>query len=596
MSVARDGTGAIVYLKRVAGVEHVFVSILSAGTFQAPAQVDSALPGASSEPVVAAGNGGLLIVAFINGGQLYAVKRATSATGLSSPSALFSGAAHPALQMTNLGKAYLAFTATDGAGFDVRTAYYYQGTWALEAPPLNATPADDAGTGAGRPAVAAAGDGVAIVAWGEHGHVYTRRVWGTAPSVLLEQADAPLTGCSETSAAEPAVAAGGDSSYADVAFHELLTCGAQAQSRVLVNRLHGSQYDGVAPADGLSIPAGDGADQPQVAVTEYGQGWVTSSRTTAGDVFSMALGANGAPGAVAKVNVLPNASPPDAVPAIAGLFSDLIAWQHDPGASQMPEIRARYAPAGSGLGPELVLSAPIQGPTDAAAGLAGAGDVAGDAAVAWVQGSPGALRIVVAQMYQPPGAPAPASAFRYARSTVPLLSWRVASDLWGPVQYALRIDGAQVAQTTASQLRAPTALGQGLHTWGVTAVNPSGRQTASRPATVFIDTVAPQASFVVTGHRRAGRVLHIHVTYTDAPAPLSPSDASGIARVVVIWGDGSRFVIRHGKFHVYTRPGRYKVTVLVSDRAGNITTVVSYLRIAPRHPPKRAPRRRRRGP
>src|SRR6202023_612711 len=99
---------------------------------------------------------------------------------------------------------------------------------------------------------------------------------------------------------------------------------------------------------------------------------------------------------------LPNASPPDAVPAIAGLFSDLIAWQHDPGASQMPEIRARYAPGGSGLGPELVLSAPLQGPTDAAAGLAGAGDVAGDAAVAWVQGSPGALRIVVAQMYQPP--------------------------------------------------------------------------------------------------------------------------------------------------------------------------------------------------
>jgi hypothetical protein len=591
MSVARDGTGGLVYLKEVAGVEHVFVSVL-AGSFQAPAQLDSALPGASSQPVVAAGNGGLLIVAFVNGGQLYVAQRATGATTLGPPSALFSGAASPSLQMTNFGKAYLAFTATDGAGFDVRTAYYYQGTWALEAAPLNATPADDAGTGAGRPAVAAAGDGVAIVAWGEQGHVYTRRVWGTAPSVIFERADAAPAGCSETASGDPAIAAGGDSSYAAVAFHALLTCGAQSQSRVLVNRLHGSIYDGVVPADGLATPASDGAGQPRVAVTEYGLGWVTSSRTASGDVFAMALGANDSPGAVNQVNGLPNVSPPEPVPAIAGLFSDLIAWQHDPGGAGAAEIRVRYAPQGSGLGPELVLSAPAQGPTDAAAGLAGAGDVAGDAVVSWVQGSPGALRIVAAQMYQPPGTPAPANAFRYARSTTPLLSWKPASELWGPLRYVLSIDGAQVAQTTGSSLPPPTALAQGPHGWQVTAINLGGRQSVSRPATVFVDTVAPQASLTVTGRRRAGRVVHVFVAYTDAPPPLSPADASGIARVVVNWGDGSHFVIHHGKFHVYARRGRYKLTVVVSDRAGNATTLVAYLRIAPRHPPKHRHHRR----
>jgi hypothetical protein len=581
MSVARDGTGALVYLKEVAGVEHVFVSILS-GSFQAPAQVDSSLPGASSQPVVAAGNGGLLVVAFVNGGQLYVAQRATGATGLGAPSALFSGATDPSLQMTNFGKAYLAFTAADGAGFDVRTAYYYQGAWALEAAPLNATPADDAGTGAGRPSVAAAGDGVAIVAWGEHGHVYTRRVWGTAPSVVFERADAPPAGCSETAAGEPAIASGGDSSYAVVAFHGLLTCGGQSQSRVLVNRLHGSIYDGVVAADGLSTPASDGADQPRVAVTEYGQGWVTSLRTASRNVFAMVLGTNDSPGPVMQVNGLPNASPPEPLPAIAGLFSDLIAWQHDPGGSGAPEIRARYAPQGLGLGPELILSAPSQGPTDAAAGLAGAGDVAGDAVVSWVQGSPGALRIVAAQMYQPPGAPVPASVLRYARSTATLLSWRAAGELWGPVQYVLSIDGAQIAQTTATSLRTPV-LAQGPHGWQVTAINPAGRQAVSRPATVFVDTVAPQAHFTVTGRRRAGRVLHVYVACTDAPPPLSPADASGIAQVVVKWGDGSRFVIHHGKFHVYVHPGRYKITVVVRDRAGNATTLVAYVRIAPRH-------------
>jgi hypothetical protein len=584
MSVGRDGTGALVYLKEVAGVEHVFVSILSGGSFGAATQVDSSLAGASSQPVVAAGNGGLLVVAFVNGGQLYGAERTTGTTQLGAPSALFSGAANPSLQMTNFGKAYLAFTATDGAGFDVRTAYYYQGAWALEAAPLNATPADDAGSGAGRPAVAAAGDGIAIVAWGEQGHIYTRRVWGAAPSVIFERADAPPAGCSETAAGEPAIAAGGDSSYAAVAFHALLTCGAQSQSRVLVDRLHGSIYDGVVPADGLSAPASAGADQPRVAVTEYGQGWVTSSRAASGDVFAMALGANDSPGPVTQVNSLPNASPPEPIPAIAGLFSGLIAWQHDPGGSGVPEIRARYAPQGSGLGPELVLSAPSQGPTDAAAGLTGAGDVAGDAAVSWVQGSPGALRIVAEQMYQPPGAPAPANAFRYARSTTPLLGWKAAGELWGPVQYVVSIDGAQVAQTTGTSLRAPAALAQGPHRWQVTAINPAGRQTPSRPATVFVDTVAPQAHLTVTGRRRAGRVLHIYVAYTDAPPPLSPADASGIAQVVINWGDGSRFVIHHGKLHVYERPGRYKVTVVVRDRAGNATTLVAHLRIAPRHP------------
>ncbi len=578
VSVARDGTGGLVYLKQVAGAAHVFVSVLTGGVFQPPVEVDSALAGPSSQPVLAAGNGGLLEVAFINGGQLYVVQRAASTSALSAPTSLFAGASNPAIQMTNFGKAYLAFTAIDGSGFDVRAAYY-AGQWSLEAAPLNATPADNAGTGTGRPAVAAAGDGVAIVAWGENGHVYTRRVWATAPSVVFEQADAPLSGCSETSAGQPAIAAGGDSSYAPVAFVELLTCGGQSQSRVLVNRLHASVYDGVTPADGLSTPAGDGAAQPRVAVTEYGTGWITSARTGARDVYAMAVGTNGALGPVAQVNGLPNASAPDPVPAIAGLFSDLIAWQHDPGAPQMPEIRIRYAPQGSGLGPEQILSSTAQGPADAAAGLAGGGDVAGDAAVAWVQGTPGALAIVAAQLYQAPGAPNPATGFRYVQSTTPTLSWGASNQLWGPISYLVTVDGAQIAQTRAASTRVATALAQGPHPWIVVAVNPAGLRRSSRPATVFVDTIAPLVTFKVTGHRRARSVIHISVSYTDAPSPLPGADASGVAQVLVKWGDGSRYVIRHGKFHAYKRPGRYKVTVVVKDRAGNSTVVIGYVRI-----------------
>ena len=268
VSVARDGTGGVAYLKDVGGVQHVFVSRL-AGSFQPPVRVDTGLSGASSQPVIAAGNGGLLLTAFINGGQLFVVDQASTTSGFTTPSVLASGASNPAIAVTNLSKAYLAFTANDGSGHDVRGAYYYQGNWEVEPGSFNVTPADDAGTGTGRPAVAAAGDGVGIVVWGEGGHIYTRRVWGvppsgTGPSIAYEQADIPsLDGWNEVSTSDPVIGSGGDSSYVSVAFNEVLANGSQQQSRVLMRRLRGGMYDVLAQPDGLSTPGVEGADDPQ---------------------------------------------------------------------------------------------------------------------------------------------------------------------------------------------------------------------------------------------------------------------------------------------------------------------------------------------
>ena len=119
--------------------------------------------------MIAAGNGGVLLLAFINGGALYVVQALSASQGFSAPAALIGGASNPSLQLSNLGKAYLAFTVVDGAGSDVRAAFWARGAWALETSPLNAIPADDAGTGTGRPQVATAGDGVGTVVWGEGG-------------------------------------------------------------------------------------------------------------------------------------------------------------------------------------------------------------------------------------------------------------------------------------------------------------------------------------------------------------------------------------------------------------------------------------------
>jgi hypothetical protein len=591
LSVARDGTGGVVYLEAIGGVPRVVVSALVGGQFQAPQAVDAGLAGGSSQPVIAAGNGGVILIGFINGGTLYVVNRPSASAAFGAPQPLAGGASSPSIQMSNLGKAYIAFTVADGAGHDIRTAYYANGSWALEAPPLNAVAvADDAGTGAGAPAVATAGDGVAIVAWGEGGHVYSRRVWGTAASVVSEQADvAGVSGCGEVTAGSPAVAAGGDSSYADVAFQETLACGATQQTRVLMNRLHGSQYDGTVAADGLSSPGVEGASDPAVAMTEYGQGFVTSEAQVSHNVVALELGNNGASGGVFQINGSVAATPPDPVPAIAGLFSDLIAWQQDPESAGPAEIRIRYEPKASTLGPEVVVSSPAAGPTDAARGLVAAGDAGGDAAIVWVQGTGASTEIVAERLYQPPGVAVPPKSLAYSRSAQPVLSWTASTQRWGPITYTVTLDGVQVGQTAGTALQPAAPLHDGPHSWRVTTSNPAGLTSTSRTARVFIDTVAPTISSSVGGSRRTGSPTVLRLTYRDAPpAGLPAGDASGVTGLTVRWGDGTVTRVKPGTHrivHTYRRAGRYRVTIVIVDKAGNRRTLVRRLEIKKPAPP-----------
>jgi hypothetical protein len=578
VSVARDGTGGLIYIKSVAGVPHVFVSRLAGGSFEPPEELDASLLGASSQPVIAAGGGGQLVAAFINGGQLYVTNAKDSTTPFGAPAILFAGAGNPSLAMNSLdNKAYLAFTAVGAGGHDVRCAYFKAGQWAIEPTPLDAVAADDAGVGSGRPDVAAAGDGVGIVVWGEDGHVFARRVWGASPSTAVEGADvASLSGWSEASASSPEVATGGDSSYADVIFGEVLTNGSAKQSRVLMRRLHGGQFEDATAPDGLAMPGPEGANEPQVSMAEYGNGVATAALSQSNELFATLLGKNGAATSVGRLDSLPNATAPLAVSIAGGYYSDFVAWQHDPGALAAPEIRSRYYD-GSNWGPEMVLSPPTLGPTDAAGGLFAGSDIAADVAVAWLQGTGAGKSIVTDQLYHAVGVFKVEASFQYARSANPVLSWTPPRERWGPT-YTVTIDGAAVANTRSTSLRAPT-LTEGAHSWSVTGVNGGGLQSSTKAATVFVDSVPPAVSFRVSGKYRARKPLHLRAKYTDIPAAGTRSQSSGIATVTVHWGDRTSDTIGHNKYHVYAAPGRYKVRVIATDKAGNSTAVVKTLRI-----------------
>jgi hypothetical protein len=168
----------------------------------------------------------------------------------------------------------------------------------------------------------------------------------------------------------------------------------------------------------------------------------------------------------------------------------------------------------------------------------------------------------------------------------PTLSWSPSSERWGPVRYAVSLDGTQIAQTTATTAGIPTALfplglSQGRHRWIVTATNPAGQSRTDAAATVFVDTIAPKVRLKLSRKRTLASILHLTVSDTDSPPGTPPGAASGIKELRVKWGDGrsARYGLAAGRSHLYAAARSYRITVTATDRAGNRTTVAVRIRI-----------------
>src|SRR5262249_21269228 len=149
--------------------------------------------GTGSQPVVAASDGGRLVVAFVNGGSVYAAVRPAGAPGWAATQQIAGSGSDPDVDMSINGVAYLTWTSSG----DVDAARLERNATAFTviSGPLDIDPANTAGAGTGRPKVAVAADGIATVVWGEAGHVYGRRIFelrlSTAPQDLGADADAP---------------------------------------------------------------------------------------------------------------------------------------------------------------------------------------------------------------------------------------------------------------------------------------------------------------------------------------------------------------------------------------------------------------------
>ena len=478
----------------MAGIDHVFVSRLVNGAFQPPEQIDAGLAGAGSQPVVAASDGGRLVVAYVSGGGIFTTVRPAGAPGYAATQQIAESGSNPAVDMSINGVAYLTWST----GGDVlaarmeRVATTFNGVPG----PLDIDPAAVAGTGTGRPKVAVAADGIATVVWGESGHAYARRIFelrlSTAPQDLGAGAD------------EPDISSEDDSSFAWTVFRQ--------DGQTIARRLVGSQFD-----NPVALQASEGSEAPRVAINGRGVGYAGVAGTTSA----------GAYGAVLKDDLFnPGVllgggfAAPAPVPAAAESGDGLIAFQQGDASggrsiiARPVRLRARVAGRHASPGPRAVLSDPALGLTDASRGLDAAADRAGDVAIAFVQGDGDGRQIVAASLDRAPGSFRANTTTKWRKFARPPLKWGTAFELWGPLTYSVLIDNKLVAQTTSTGVTVPGVVADGLHRWRVVATDIHGQSSATPSRNLRVDATPPKVTYKISGTRKRGKLVKVAVQAT----------------------------------------------------------------------------------
>ncbi|HVS28660.1 MAG TPA: hypothetical protein VHE14_03855, partial [Solirubrobacteraceae bacterium] len=364
VALARDGNGGLVYIRREAGSNHIFASFFFGGQFNGPVRIDPGLSGDSSQPVVGAGDMGRTVIVFINGGVLYGVVNPGDGSPVTPPAAIAgnSGAPvlNPALGVSTHGVGYLAFIAPGtGKSEDVHAARLSSDstTWSVLPGALDFNPLDDAGVGTGRPAITALADGTGLVAFGENGSIFARRIGRTAASTVISRVSlTDLEGHNGGAADQPSVSGQNDASYGYVAFRQLFDDGGTARARTIARRLIGSDFEPPQQLDGLTFPVGEGAARPVLAEDGKGRGLAASSRDSSFIPFGSVL-ANDAFSPGEQLGALNNGGTfPYATAAVGENDTGFIAWQEDPGGGNLT-VKVRDEHKGQ-FNPEFQISRP----------------------------------------------------------------------------------------------------------------------------------------------------------------------------------------------------------------------------------------------
>lgn len=570
VDVARDGSGAVAYVKDDGGTDHVFVSRLVSGVFQPPQRVDGGLAAAGSAPAVAVSDGGRVAVSYVNGGQVYTSVQPTGVATFSIPQAISAGSA-PSIDMSINGVAYVSFTAPGASTADVRVARLERNALNFTELPdtLDINPGADAGTPGNATDVAVSADGTAVVVWGEGGRVYGRRVFDNRISAAPQDLTVDtLNGHAGdvSSATDPHIDIEDDSSFAWVTFRQSFDDGAP---HTIARRLVGSQFEAPIQVDGLGF-GGDQSTSTTIGMNGRGEGVATTGSAAKGTFVSLLHDDTFFP----AVHINPaNNIAPRPVGDLAENNDGYVAWMQGTtpltatvqGVFYDVRLDKRTVPA---PGPVTALSSDALGPVDTSGGLDMAVDRVGDAVAVFIQGVGDARKLVYGGYDRLPGILSTSTTQRFRNIARPGLAWSTSFDLWGPITYTAEVDGVVVGQTQTTRLPLVAPLTDGVHSWKVTATDRRGQTYVSKPGLLKVDTVAPTLAFSVAGVRQPGRTQTVKVTTADPPAGAAAG--SGVRRVRVSFGDGAVATMSTAS-HAYRKGGTFTVRVSSTDNAGNVT-------------------------
>lgn len=598
VAMSEDGTGGLVYRKRVDGRVHVFAAQFVGGAWRAPQRVDAGQRFDSSWPAIGAADGGRLVVTWVheNGvesDRLFAATIDAGARRFGAPVPVDMNVGEatdtwPDLAMSRGGQAYLTYrvckdparnpTLPPGsAECELRLARSTGQLWSPFGYPLNRNSASpvtrpDADN---RPKVAVDPAGNAVVAWQEPDdefvdRIWARRVFGATVGVAVLVSPQKIAGQPLRAPADQLDLDVAGFGQATIAFRQRGTrSGPQKQTRVWAATMAESfvadaaKFAAPRVADGLG-PADPPAAPGPVSVA----GAPGGTFVTAFGLGVESLLATGDDKQVAKPERLDDGGSSDAGdPQVDLAASGALASAYRVkvgGRSQIGLLERRA----DGV-PDRRTVASAQGGTISAFSFAGSG--LGDALVAWRQGADNAAQVVAATIDAPPSefavqTPADfvADKGRYT------LRWDPAANAVTGVKYSVLIDDEEIADgltTTRSELNLGK-IADGAHAVSVVARDGAGQETTSAAASLKLDRRAPR----VTVERRRGRKVRV-VVRDGQKGEVSGADH---AATEVRWGDGRSATGREGAFaitHTFKRPGRHRVTVSVKDQAGNAARI-----------------------
>jgi len=595
--MAEDGTGGVVYLKRVDGVAHVFVARYIAGKWLAPVRVDTEQPFAASWPRIGAANGGELVVVWATpfateeGKPVQELLSSTLGPGseafgpalIVDPDIREGSGTSPDLAMSPTGQADVVYRVVLPLGStsqlhpgdvaeSVRVARFGGERWTRMGsvnrdPGLSMRPP----TAANAPQIAIGPTGNGIVVWQEPeisgvARIWARRLFGTSLDYVLpvtattvgssrieEDADAPSVAFSRVGQAE-------------VAYRQPAGRGSPLPGpRIFLNILSdgeasgGSEFEGAKIAD-TAFAGGKNASvgRPSIDINERqsmrllydanGSPRVVQG-TDLGTTGAQALGSPFVGSSLIPAGELPSAS------VMGPEGGGVSAWPSaDPHGAPGVAVREDFPEGGVQTG---LVSGGAGGPIgELEVGRSGLGD----GLVAFQQGPLGNAAIVTSQVTATPATFVISAPKNWIRPSQARVSWEPAATANGPVSYAVVLDGHRIRATQGalSMKIDSNLLATGLHKLQVLATDRYGQATLTAASILRIDGRPPAVTIA-----RAGGGTEVSLNIRDR-------QSGALAKAIrVSFGDGQSTRGRTRVRHRYAHAGTYTVVVSVRDRLGN---------------------------